>query len=393
MNARSGVASLVGVLAASLAAAGPALAQPPIPAQVQAPAGALPPRPEISVRTDKGIYRAGERPRISGRMLFGVGNPATGFAKIKVYEKGKPGESDVIRYNNLAEARAGEFSDDGFIVQMPHREGFQFRTVQTRYLVQAVGITDAPSPPEAITEILAEEVGLGSFLLFFAVALGTLFYILGMVYFAFMGEPTRQAGRRMLLMIYLVALLFLVLPFLGPLFISFSSDLEAFLRTTPVGFLKSGKPEEAQWVINIGGVLSPGGTLKGGVAVPLLVLVLALLGAAINMLRRLPEFLRRYDAIPETGSKEKSSAGEELRSDLFRYFVYLLSAPFIGMVAYSLMVIADYTNPHAVSIVAFAVGFISDAVVERIMGTAQSILAGRGGRGEGDKGRKAPGKK
>jgi hypothetical protein len=69
----------------------------------------------------------------------------------------------------------------------------------------------------------------------------------------------------------------------------------------------------------------------------------------------------------------ESVAGEELRSDLFKYFVYILSAPFIAMIAFSHMVIADYTNPHALRSVAFSVGFISDTVVETIMGKARSI--------------------
>jgi hypothetical protein len=175
-----------------------------------------------------------------------------------------------------------------------------------------------------------------------------------------------------------------------------SADLESLLRTTPIGFLKAsvGKSPDLQWVINIGGVVTAGapgatgGALQGGLAVPLLIVVLATIGAAINMLRRLPDFLRLYDRIPvedtPTGDRHWGESGETLRANLFRYFVYTLSAPFVAMMAYSLMFLADYTNPYALAVVAFSVGFISDTVIEVVMGRARQWILGKDGRGEDD---------
>jgi hypothetical protein len=196
-------------------------------------------------------------------------------------------------------------------------------------------------------------------------------------------------------MIYVIALVFLATPFLGPLLISSSSDLVALLRTTPVGFLKApvGTPADLQWVVNIGGVVDPSGALKGGIAVPLLVLVLALVGAGINMLRQLPHFLELYDAIPAATTLD--GANEELRTGLFRYFVYILGAPYIAMAAYSLMNLANDTNPNALMVVSFAVGFTSDAVIEAVMERARRFIGGQSisaaaRRSDPDSGQPAP---
>jgi len=338
-------------------------------------------RAQISVRTDKGIYRAGERPKISGRMLYGVGNPATGFARITVNRRtGDKGNVGNIIYDSIVEVRAGEFTDENLIVQIPRGEILQVATKQIGYWIDVVGITDRDDPPKAYTEFTAEEVGVAGTLSVMAVPFLLILYMLLQVFPSFMRVPTKQNAKSMLTTIYILALIFLFIPLLVPLFISVSSDLEALLRTTPVGFMKAsiGRVDDLQWVVNIGGVPASGGVLKGGLGIPLLVLVISTLGAAINMLRKLPDFLRRYDQIPEDDSKVAASghAGGELRGDLLKYLVYIISAPFIAMAAFSLMLIADYTNPHAVAIVAFSVGFISDTVVEAILDKSRSFISG-----------------
>ena len=54
------------------------------------------------------------------------------------------------------------------------------------------------------------------------------------------------------------------------------------------------------------------------------------------------------------------------------------------MMAYSLMFLADYTNPYALAVVAFSVGFISDTVIEVVMGRARQWIMGKEGRGQED---------
>lgn len=335
-------------------------------------------RAQISVRTDKGIYRAGERPKISGRMLYGVGNPATGFARIQVNRK--VGEKGTIIYDSIVEVRAGEFADENLIVQIPRGEILQFATRQIEYWIDVTGITDKDDPPKAYTQFTAEEVGVGGMLSLMAVPFLLILYMLLQVFPSFMRVPTKQNAKSMLTTIYILALIFLFIPLMVPLVVSVSSDLEALLRTTPVGFLKAsmGRVDDLQWVVNIGGVPASGGVLKGGLGIPLLVLVISTLGAAINMLRKLPDFLRRYDQIPDEDSlvAVPGGLGGELRGDLLKYLVYIISAPFIAMAAFSLMLIADYTNPHAVAIVAFSVGFISDTVVEAILEKSRSFISG-----------------
>lgn len=115
--------------------------------------------------------------------------------------------------------------------------------------------------------------------------------------------------------------------------ISFSPGTEAIFRTTPVGIAKvtTDKIKELQWTLNIGGVIDANNLLRGGYAVPLFVLVLAILGGVTSMLLKLPEFLRAYDLIPAETPEEAESVSK-LRTDVFKYFVYILTAPFVGMI-------------------------------------------------------------
>ena len=91
------------------------------------------------------------------------------------------------------------------------------------------------------------------------------------------------------------------------------------------------------------------------------------------MLLKLPEFLHEYDQIPE-GAMEEAVKVSELRAKVFRYFVYILTGPFLGMMAFSLSTLADYTNTLALSVIAFSVGFISDQIVESMLAVAGNVL-------------------
>src|SRR5262249_7661077 len=115
------------------------------------------------------------------------------------------------------------------------------------------------------------------------------------------------------------------------------------------------------------------GMLKGGFAVPLYVLILSVVGAVISMLLELPDFLRDYEAI-HTGAPDESARASTLSSEVLKYFVYILTGPFLGMIAYSLASLLASTSVFVLSVVAFSVGFISDALVEAMVSFATGIL-------------------
>jgi hypothetical protein len=80
-----------------------------------------------------------------------------------------------------------------------------------------------------------------------------------------------------------------------------------------------------------------------------------------------------YEAIPVGGSQESEPAST-LSSKVFKYFVYILTAPFLGMMVYSLASLLSSTNVFVLSVVSFSVGFISDGVVETMVSFSNSLL-------------------
>jgi hypothetical protein len=190
-----------------------------------------------------------------------------------------------------------------------------------------------------------------------------------------MKDPNRAAARTMLFAIYGSGFFFLLVALGGPLLISLSPTLEALLRTTPVGLVKGAteKIKDIQWVVNIGGVLGSDNVLKGGYSVPLFLLVLGVMGGVISMLLKLPDFLHEFDAIGSNSPTESVDVSN-LRAKVFRYFVFIVTGPFLGMIVYSLAVLADYTNALALSIMAFSVGFISDHIVEAMLSVSENVL-------------------
>ncbi len=180
-------------------------------------------------------------------------------------------------------------------------------------------------------------------------------------------------------------------------------------------------------------------TIQGGLVIPLYVLILSLIGGAINMTRKLPDFQRdatslnmgRYldaakgaaaqafssarrvlgsrtpmpgvpsappeEANPpeegqspptvETEAAEASTQAPaetpeerflrqtaEWRKGLITQHMYLLSAPFLAIAVYYLLVWLDLLRQPALVLVSFSVGLISDKIVGRILGIATGIV-------------------
>lgn len=346
------------------------------------------PRLLASIRTEKGIYKNGERVKILGKVVNIAGDTrVASVVDLRVFRKLKPEERErspglrtekdrEVVYRTLLEPQSTEFSDDGYVIQFPSQEVILWLTKQVEFDVGAEVIPRGPGEGSiAATSFAAEEIGNLKLLQVFLMLVGMLFYVLLLIYLVFMKEPTKMAARNMLLVVYGSGLFFLLLALGGPLLISFSPTMEALFRTTPVGLVKATaeKVKDLQWMVNLGGVLGSDNALKGGYGIPLFVLILGMVGGVISMLLKFPEFLHEYDVI-EVGGREETRQVSDLRAKLFRYFVYILTGPFLGMVVYSLVTLADYTNTLALSLMAFAVGFIAEQIVQAMLAVARNVL-------------------
>jgi hypothetical protein len=139
-------------------------------------------------------------------------------------------------------------------------------------------------------------------------------------------------------------------------------------------------------------------TFVGGLAVPFYIVMLAMLGAGINMTRQVPKIQAIYDQkiTPRTESvliavlhapgsifrkttvtdgKEREAAAI-IRKQLIDSYMYLLAAPFLAIaVFYMLQVVATTTATPVLVVMAFATGLISDSIVSGIMNFAESTIA------------------
>jgi hypothetical protein len=117
----------------------------------------------------------------------------------------------------------------------------------------------------------------------------------------FTGQQSDRKDRVAIGLSYFIAILLLGLSLAGPVVIPLAfPDLIAGMEKTPVGFLVTkvdAKPESVpQWALNIGGSTTriddtsnaPVVKVEGGLVIPLYVLILSIIGGAINMTRQLP---------------------------------------------------------------------------------------------------------
>jgi hypothetical protein len=136
--------------------------------------------------------------------------------------------------------------------------------------------------------------------------------------------------------------------------------------------------ETDQWIINIGGsiVKAPNNTqsssvvfplvrITGGLVVPLYVVVVALMGAAVSMTRRVPEYQRRLSP----GDPEYMTY-DQARESLVFQIMQVISAPLIAITIYYLV------NPGSrvsTIVVGFASGFSSETVLLLIRDLMEKI--------------------
>jgi hypothetical protein len=146
-----------------------------------------------------------------------------------------------------------------------------------------------------------------------------------------------------------------------------------------------------QWVINIGGMtLPPAGQpsdavsmiregnipkfgavrIQGGLVVPLYFIVLALIGGAVSLTRRVPEYQKRYSNqyVPVEGKPRLDRA--TVREYLAFQILQFLSAPLLAAVAY--YAFAPQSRASLVAL-GFAAGFSSEAVLLMIRALVEKL--------------------
>ncbi len=148
-------------------------------------------------------------------------------------------------------------------------------------------------------------------------------------------------------------------------------------------------PEMAQWVVSIGGttrritaeMVPPGIELppdlnsresvaarvkpavfeiRGGLVVPLYFVVLALLGGAVSLTRRVPEYQKRAAADYTPTEKQPALSDIETREYLVFQIVQFISAPLIAVTAYHAL---KPSSPTTIVALGFISGFSSETIL------------------------------
>jgi hypothetical protein len=132
-------------------------------------------------------------------------------------------------------------------------------------------------------------------------------------------------------------------------------------------------------IVDAGGSAGCGFAVKGGLVLPLYVIVFSLFGGAISMTRRLPEYQRRV-----TQAYWKSYASEQqwypnlkppispesLREFVIFQIMQTLSAPLIAATAYALL---EPSNQATGVVIGFAAGFASEPILLQLRKLADQL--------------------
>jgi hypothetical protein len=224
----------------------------------------------------------------------------------------------------------------------------------------------------------------------------------------FTGEIRRRKARVLFSTMYFVTFLSLFVPIVMTIWVSTDGKALTLMADSPVGLVRASARgiAEPQWLVNVGGTVAKGNgnppwQVKGGLAVPFYVILLAMLGAGINMTRRIPEIQAKYDTeglsasefgamnvfgllfggkSPSTIQAADRVKTAGIRTELVRNFMFVLSAPFLAIAMYYvLQVIATEVAQPVLVIMAFATGLVSDKVVGFIVDFAGEHLGGKEG--------------
>jgi len=145
------------------------------------------------------------------------------------------------------------------------------------------------------------------------------------------------------------------------------------------------KPEVARgaWVLNLGGHVVNASKcrdwkedadqvcqVRGGLLIPLYVIILALMGGSISLTRRLPEYQKCANSQYVSTGKEKKLTQHEFREYLIFQIIQFISAPLIAILAYFLI---DPGTAAASVALAFTSGFASESVLLMVRAAAMKV--------------------
>jgi len=110
--------------------------------------------------------------------------------------------------------------------------------------------------------------------------------------------------------------------------------------------------------------------VTGGVAVPLFVVVLALIGGAVSISRRIPEIQRRNDRGYVPTADEPAMPAFRVREAVVFQIMQLVSAPFLAIAT---LQVIEPNNLASASTLAFATGFFSETILYMIRGMVNGL--------------------
>jgi hypothetical protein len=265
----------------------------------------------------------------------------------------------------------------------------------------------------------------------------------------FTSDLTQETAKILFGATYLVCFLSVTLPLAVLLGLSNNQYMIDIMRKSPVGLVRAtgNGSAQPQWFLNLGGsvidvttqsgpalVTPPASTdapaqplpaasekaaelpkvvpsisvaavaptykIVGGLAIPFYVIMLAVFGAGISMMRAVPGIQRDHlDALHSTGinplmamftmvilpflttsqlQTAQQHAGCELRKKVIDQYMYLLSAPFLAIAVYYLLqIIANSVTEPVLVLMSFSAGLTSELIVSSIVSFAWSTLRGR----------------
>lgn len=110
--------------------------------------------------------------------------------------------------------------------------------------------------------------------------------------------------------------------------------------------------------------------VQGGLTVPLFVVVLAYIGGAVSLSRRIPEYQRRAHKNYQPTESEPAMEAFQARESVVFQIMQLVSAPFLALTSW--YIVGPTTLANAVGL-AFITGFLSEHVLLMIRGMAEGI--------------------
>lgn len=141
-------------------------------------------------------------------------------------------------------------------------------------------------------------------------------------------------------------------------------------------------PARSAWVLNLGGYVTNSSQfnpaighpaiyqVRGGLLVPLYVIILALMGGSISLTRRLPEFQKSANPVYVSTEKEPKLTQHEFREYLIFQIVQFISAPLIAILAYYLV---EPSTIQASAALAFTAGFASESILLMVRSVSEKI--------------------